>query len=108
MDNIKEIHTKSYIAEEIEENNFNVINEISSSSTCFDEKGIIISEYYHQNDCNIRTDKYYENGLLILEDSGLHRTTFKYNKNGNLIEEIMIDDFNIKTKKMSYDEKVTS
>ena len=104
MNNIKEIHIKTYTAEEIAENQFKVINEIRSESTSYDEKGNPISGYSHQNDGNITTDFYYENGLLVKEDSGYHTTTFKYNEKGNLIESIMEDDFGIHTKKMSYDE----
>ncbi|MBQ7854418.1 MAG: hypothetical protein IJ352_10640 [Muribaculaceae bacterium] len=103
MENWKHIHIKTYIAEEVAENQFKVINEINSESTSYDEKGNPISGYSRQNDGNITTDIYYENGLLVKEDSGYHTTTNKYDDKGNLIESVMKSDAGEQSQNLTYD-----
>lgn len=103
MENWKHIHIKTYIAEEVAENQFKVINEINSESTSYDEKGNPISGYSRQNDGNITTDIYYENGLLVKEDSGYHTTINKYDDKGNLIESVMKSDAGEQSQNLTYD-----
>lgn len=103
MENWKHIHIKTYTAEEVAENQFKVINEISSGSTSYDEKGTPISGYSCQNDGNITTDFYYENGLLVKEYSGYHTTINKYDVKGNLIESIMESDAGEQSQNLTYD-----
>ena len=62
-----------------------------------------ISGYSHQNDGNITTDFYYENGLLVNEDSGYHTTKNKYDDNGNLLESIIESDAGEQSQSLTYD-----
>lgn len=104
MENWKHLHIKIYTAEEVAENQFKVINEVSSSTTSYDENGKPVSGYSCQNDGNITTDFYYENGLLVRESSDYHTTINKYDDKGNLIESIMESDAGEQSQKFTYDE----
>ena len=104
MENWKHLHVKIYSAEEVAENQFKVINEVSSSTTSYDENGKPVSGYSCQNDGNITTDFYYENGLLVRESSDYHTTINKYDDKGNLIESIMESDAGEQSQKFTYDE----
>ena len=104
MEKWKHLHVKIYSAEEVAENQFKVINEVSSSTTSYDENGKPVSGYSCQNDGNITTDFYYENGLLVKEYSGYHTTINKYDEKGNLIESIMESDAGEQSQKFTYDE----
>ena len=104
MEKWKHLHVKIYSAEEVAENQFKVINEVSSSTTSYDENGKPVSGYSCQNDGNITTDFYYENGLLVRESSDYHTTINKYDEKGNLIESIMESDAGEQSQKFTYDE----
>ena len=104
MEKWKHLHVKIYSAEEVAENQFKVINEVSSSTTSYDENGKPVSGYSCQNDGNITTDFYYENGLLVRESSDYHTTINKYDDKGNLIESIMESDAGEQSQKFTYDE----
>ena len=103
MEKWKHLHVKIYSAEEVAENQFKVINEVSSSTTSYDENGKPVSGYSCQNDGNITTDFYYENGLLVKEYSGYHTTINKYDEKGNLIESIMESDAGEQSQNLTYD-----
>ena len=103
MEKWKHLHVKIYSAEEVAENQFKVINEVSSSTTSYDENGKPVSGYSCQNDGNITTDFYYENGLLVKEYSGYHTTINKYDDKGNLIESIMESDAGEQSQNLTYD-----
>ena len=104
MEKWKHLHVKIYSAEEVAENQFKVINEVSSSTTSYDENGKPVSGYSCQNDGNITTDFYYENGLLVKEYSGYHTTINKYDEKGNLLESTMQSDGGEQSQKFTYDE----
>ena len=103
MEKWKHLYVKIYSAEEVAENQFKVINEVSSSTTSYDENGKPVSGYSCQNDGNITTDFYYENGLLVKEYSGYHTTINKYDEKGNLIESIMESDAGKQSQNLTYD-----
>ena len=103
MEKWKHLHVKIYSAEEVAENQFKVINEVSSSTTSYDENGKPVSGYSCQNDGNITTDFYYENGLLVRESSDYHTTINKYDEKGNLIESIMESDAGEQSQNLTYD-----
>ena len=103
MEKWKHLHVKIYSAEEVAENQFKVINEVSSSTTSYDENGKPVSGYSCQNDGNITTDFYYENGLLVRESSDCHTTINKYDEKGNLIESIMESDAGEQSQNLTYD-----
>ena len=103
MEKWKNLRVTTYAAEVVGEYQFDVIDEFSSSFTSYDEDGKPVSGYSCQNDGNITTDFYYENGLLVKEDSGYHTTINKYDEKGNLIESIMESDAGEQSQNLTYD-----
>ena len=103
MEKWKNLRVTTYAAEVVGEYQFDVIDEFSSSFTSYDEDGKPVSGYSCQNDGNITTDFYYENGLLVKEYSGYHTTINKYDEKGNLIESIMESDAGEQSQNLTYD-----
>ena len=104
MEKWKNLRVTTYAAEVVGQYQFDVIDEFSSSFTSFDEDGKPVSGYSRQNDGCITTDEYYENGLLVKEDSEYHTTEYKYDDKGNLLEMVMNSDGGKQTQKLTYDE----
>ena len=104
MKHLKCIHTRIYSAKEIGENQFEVVEPISSGKTFFDRNGRVIDSHAYQDDCGMSTTGCYQDGLLVWDESEVHRTDYKYDEEGNLVSYVCIGDHGKSTFTVSHDE----
>ena len=104
MKTLKHLFVKTFIGNEITENQFEVVEEICSDVISYDKNGEVLDGCYYQEDCGISSNRHYENGLLMWEQSDCHRTDYTYDDNGNLISYITVGDHGVDRFNVSCDD----
>jgi hypothetical protein len=101
---LKRNTSKTYLANEVEENLFIPIQDINTKSFIYDKSGNITNIYEHYDDCEISSERRYEDGRIIWEQSDVHRKEYKYDDDGCLVSAFCKGDFGEEKLSIYYDE----
>ena len=96
---------KFYLANEVAENEFKMIEPIKEETYTYDDEVNIVGHTLYDEESGITCTSTYADGRLVRESSDVHTADFTYDADGNMIAYTSIGDHGTDRFTVSYDEQ---
>ena len=96
---------KSYLANEVAENEFEMIEPIKEETYTYDDEGNVVGHTLYDEESGIECTSTYADGRLVRERSEVHTADYTYDADGNMIAYTNIGDHGTDRFTVSYDEQ---